>query len=45
MSIFASEYLGLDDELDIYGVFDSIVDEDSNFFINLMRLKETKVPE
>lgn len=45
MSIFVSEYLGLDDELDRDGVFDSIVDEDSNFFINLVRLKETKVPE
>lgn len=45
MSMFVSDYLGLDDELEKLGVFDSILDEDSNFFINLVRLKSTQVPE
>lgn len=45
MSMFVSDYLGLDDELEELGVFDSILDEDSNFFINLVRLKSTQVPE
>lgn len=45
MPVFVSEYIGLNDELEKRGVFDSIVDEDSNFFINLMRLKKTQVPE
>lgn len=45
MSLFVSDYLGLDDELDRLGTFDSIIDEDSNFFINLVRLKFTTVPE
>lgn len=45
MAIFTSEYLRVDDEFVDKGVFDSIIDTDSNFFINLMRLKETQVPE
>lgn len=45
MAVFASEYLELNDEFEENGVFDSIVDEDSNFFINLVRLKTTQVPE
>lgn len=45
MSTFVSDYLRLDDELEELGVFDSIIDQDSNFFINLVRLKSTKVPE
>lgn len=45
MAIFVSEYLGFNEELAASGVFDSIIDEDSNFFINLVRLKTTKVPE
>ena len=45
MSTFISEYLSLDRELEELGVFDAILDEDSNFFINLIRLKNTQVPE
>lgn len=45
MAVFASEYLGLNNEFEERGIFDSIVDEDSNFFINLVRLKTTQVPE
>ena len=33
--MFASEYLGLDDELGKMGVFDCALDNDSRFFINL----------
>ncbi len=40
-----SDYLGLGDELDLRGVFDPIMNEDSNFFINLQRLKKTSIPE
>ncbi|NBI89019.1 hypothetical protein D3Z45_00090 [Lachnospiraceae bacterium] len=40
-----SEYFGLDDELDKMGVFDCVLDNDSRFFINLMRLKVSNVPE
>lgn len=40
-----SDYLHLDTELDEHGVFDPILNSDSFFFINLQRLKQTKVPE
>ena len=43
--MFVSEYLGLDDELDRMGIFDCVLDNDSRFFINLMRLKVSDVPE
>lgn len=43
--MFVSEYFGLDDELDKMGVFDCVLDNDSRFFINLMRLKVSDVPE
>lgn len=43
--MFASEYFGLNDELDEIGVFDCVLDNDSRFFINLMRLKVSDVPE
>ena len=44
--IFISDYLGVDNkELKKYGVFDSIINRDSNFFINILRLKKTKTPE
>ena len=43
--MFVSEYFGLDDELDKIGVFDCVLDNDSRFFINLMRLKVSDVPE
>lgn len=40
-----SDYLSLDTELDEHGVFDPVLNSDSFFFINLQRLKQTKVPE
>lgn len=40
-----SDYLGIGYKLDANGVFDPILDEDSHFFINLQRLKNTSVPE
>ena len=40
-----SDYLGLGEKLDLRGVFDPIMNEDSNFFINLQRLKKTNIPE
>lgn len=43
--MFVSEYFGLDDELDKMRVFDCVLDNDSRFFINLMRLKVSDVPE
>lgn len=43
--VFISDLLELDDELDQLGVFDAIITTDSNFFINLLRLKNTEVPQ
>lgn len=40
-----SEYLNLTDELDNLGVFDALLDADSPFFINILRLKDTITPE
>ena len=40
-----SEYLSLGALLDEKGVFDPDLEEDSNFFINIQRLKNTTVPE
>lgn len=40
-----SEYLNKDIDFGDYGVFEPVVDRDSNFFINLQRLRHTKVPE
>lgn len=40
-----SKYLGFEDELEALGVFDCLLDEDSNFFINVVLLKNTNVPE
>lgn len=40
-----SEYLYLNNELKDNGVFDPVLDSDSHFFINLQRLKQTKVLE
>ena len=45
MAIFVSDELELGLELGKLGVFDSLMDEDSNFFINIKRLRDTKVPE
>ena len=43
--MFVSEYFGLNDELDKKEIFDCILDKDSPFFINLMRLKVCDIPE
>lgn len=43
--IFLSDYLQLDNELSEAGVFDCIINKDSHFFINLLRLKDAKTPE
>lgn len=40
-----SEYLNQDIDFGEYGVFEPVVDRDSNFFINLQRLRYTEVPE
>ncbi len=45
MNVFVSDYFGLDFELDELGVFDAILDKDSNYFINLTKLKNTQTPE
>lgn len=45
MSVFVSEEFELGTKLEDLGVFDSLLDEDSNYFINIKRLKLTKVPE
>lgn len=42
---FISDLFELDDELDQLGVFDAIITTDSHFFINLLRLKNTEVPQ
>lgn len=43
--IFISEFFDLENELNDAGVFDAIINSDSNFFINLLRLKKAKTPE
>ena len=47
--MFVSEYFQLDekqfDTMCSMGVFDALIDADSNFFINIIRLKESTVPE
>lgn len=45
MSVFVSEEFKLGTTLEDLGVFDSLLDEDSNYFINIKRLKSTEVPE
>ena len=40
-----STFLGLDEELDSLDVFDSVIDGDSNFFINIKKLKTATTPE
>lgn len=42
--MFISEYFGVS-SLTEYGVFDAIIEKDSHFFINILRLKNTEVPE
>ncbi|WP_292196416.1 hypothetical protein [Butyrivibrio sp.] len=43
--IFISEFFDLGDSLERLGVFDSIVNKDSHFFINILRLKKATTPE
>lgn len=45
MAMFVSKYLNLKYELAEKGIFDSILDEDSNYFINVKLLKKCAVPE
>lgn len=42
--MFVSEYIGIEN-LETAGVFDAVMDRDSHFFINILRLKTTTVPE
>ncbi|USD79105.1 hypothetical protein M5E03_18655 [Bacillus safensis] len=42
---FLSSVLGLGNKIDDLGVFDPLMDIDSNYFINIKRLKETNIPE
>lgn len=43
--IFFSEEFRLEDRMEMLGVFDPIINADSNYFINIKRLRETNVPE
>ena len=43
--IFISEHLEPDDEFESLGVFNALLDKDSNFFINVVRFRATSVPE
>lgn len=45
MPRFLSTELGLQNEIDDIGAFDILLDIDSNYFINIKRLKETEIPE
>ena len=47
--MFVSDYFELDEEqFDKFNsmcVFDAVLDKDSNFFINIIRLKQSTIPE
>ena len=43
--VFISDFLELDNKLEEYGVFDALIDRDSHFFINVLRLKQAQTPE
>ncbi len=45
MAVFVSDEFELGLKLEKLGVFDSLMDEDSNFFINIKRLRDTQVTE
>ena len=45
MAVFVSDEFKLGLKFEKLGVFDSLMDKDSNFFINIKRLRDTKVPE
>lgn len=44
-NIFISDYFDLNEELEEIGVFNSIINKDSPFFINIIRLKDAVTPE
>ncbi len=43
--MFVSDYFGLTTQLEDKGVFDAILDSDSHFFINVIRLKNAETQE
>ena len=43
--MFISEYFSLGSKLSDMGVFDALLDKDSHFFINVIRLKKTNISE
>ncbi|MCM1496105.1 MAG: hypothetical protein NC089_09955 [Bacteroides sp.] len=43
--VFISDFLKLDNKLEEHGVFDALIDRDSHFFINVLRLKQAQTPE
>ncbi len=47
--MFVSDYFELNEEqfdkFNDMGVFDALIDKDSNFFINVIRLKQSSIPE
>lgn len=43
--MFISEYIKPEKSLSKLGVFDALIDKDSHFFINIIRLKKSTVPE
>lgn len=43
--IFFSEEFGLENRMEDLGIFDPIINGDSNYFINIKRLRETNIPE
>ena len=43
--IFFSEEFGLENRMEELGIFDPIINGDSNYFINIKRLRETNIPE
>ena len=45
MAVFVSDEFELGLKLEKLGVFDSLMNEDSNFFINIKRLRDTQVTE
>ena len=44
-AIFISDFLKLDNELSEIGMFDAIINRDSHFFINILRLKKAQTTE
>ena len=43
--MFISEYIKPKTSLDELGVFDALIDKDSHFFINIICLKNSTIPE